>query len=156
MCYWQSLSTFVCSLAHLSLFDTKQMFYLSYIYTVFAHICLRQQMHHYPICLWDKCLICVSHKCEQMWQISYLDHILPTFISFQICFFIQCEFQWWWTGLDTLTWKYKEVISWPKTYLIFKLWTKLSKNNETQRETRSVACFKNSADMIHQILSEGL
>ena len=49
-------------------------------------------MHHYPICLKDKCLICVLHKCEQMWQISYLDHICPTFISFQICFFVQWFF----------------------------------------------------------------
>ena len=49
-------------------------------------------MHHYPICLKDKCLICVLHKCEQMWQISYLDQICPTFISFQICFFIQWKF----------------------------------------------------------------
>ena len=47
-------------------------------------------MHHYPICLKDECLICALHKCEQIWQILYLDHICPTFISFQICFFIQC------------------------------------------------------------------
>ena len=89
---WTHLNTFVCSLAHLSVFVTKQMLNLSYIYTAFVHICLRQQMHHYPICLRDKCLICALHKCEQIWQILYLDHICPTFISFQICFFIQCIF----------------------------------------------------------------
>ena len=86
---WTHLNTFVCSLAHLSAFVTKQMLNLSYVYTAFVHICLRQQMHHYPICLKDKCLICALHKCEQIWQILYLDHICPTFISFQICFFIQ-------------------------------------------------------------------
>ena len=87
---WTHLNTFVCRLAHLSVFVTKQMLNLSYICTAFVHICLRQQMHHYPICLKDKCLICALHKCEQIWQILYLDHICPTFISFQICFFIQC------------------------------------------------------------------
>jgi len=89
---WTHLNTFVCSLAHLSVFVSKQMLYLSYIYTAFVHICLRSQMHHYPICLKDKCHICISHKCEQIWQISYLDHICLTFISFQICFFIQCKY----------------------------------------------------------------
>ena len=88
---WTHLNTFVCSLAHLFAFVTKQMLNLSYIYTAFVHICLRQQIHHYPICLQDKCLICALHKCEQIWQILYLDHICPTFISFQICFFIQCD-----------------------------------------------------------------
>ena len=80
MTFVLNLTLQMLSLTHLSVFRPGQiMIFNPDLHHICPHLHSEAKAH-----------ICLKVKYQQMWQISYLNHIWTAFVWRQICFFAQC------------------------------------------------------------------